>query len=77
MVGEVGCYGGGLVTGEGEDVAEAAAGVDYGFAGFFWRGDAGAGDDLRGAYGGYVGAVFVGVGVGDFFDWVWKGGRGW
>jgi hypothetical protein len=56
MVGEVACYGGGLVGGDGKDVAEAAAGVDNCFAGFFGvRGcDGRVGFDLRGAYGGDV-----------------------
>ena len=56
VVGEVGGDGGGLVAGFGEDVAEAAAGVDDRFAGLFGGGDAGAGDDLRRADGGDVGA---------------------
>ena len=56
MVGEPGLHGGGLVGGEGEDVGEAAAGVDDGFAGFFGLGDGGVGLDLRGADGGDVGA---------------------
>ncbi len=56
MVGEVGCHGGGLVGGEGEDVAEAAAGVDDCFAGFFGVGgcDGRVGFDLSGANGGDV-----------------------
>lgn len=54
VVGEVGFHGGGLVGWQREDVAEAPAGVDDCLAGFFGGGHAGAGDDLRGAYGGDV-----------------------
>ena len=46
----------GLVRREGEDVREAAAGEDNCFASFFWCGDGGAGNDLRRADGGDVGA---------------------
>ena len=54
MVGQVGCDGGSLVRGEGEDVAEAAARVDYCFTGLFRGGDGGSGDDLGCTHGGYV-----------------------
>lgn len=49
-------HGGGLVGGEGEDVGEAAAGEDDGFASFLGLGDGSARHDLRGADGGHVGA---------------------
>ena len=48
-----------LVGWLGEDVAESTAGVDNGLAGFLRRGDAGARDDLRRAYGGDIGATRV------------------
>ena len=57
MVAEEGLHGRGLVVREGEDVGEAAAGVDDCFARFFGRGDGGAWSDLRGADGGDVGAA--------------------
>ena len=47
VVGKVGFHGRGLVGWQGEDVAEAAAGVDDCLAGFLGRGHAGAGHDLR------------------------------
>ena len=53
---EVRLDGAGLVGGHGEDVGEAAAGEDDGFAGLFGLGDGGVGDDLGGADGGDVGA---------------------
>lgn len=54
MVGEERFYGCGLVVGEREDVREAAAGVDDGFAGFFGGNNGGAWANLRGADGGDV-----------------------
>ena len=56
MIGEEAVDRSGLVGWEGEDVGEAAAREDDRFAGFFWRGDGGSGDDLGGADGGNVGA---------------------
>ena len=46
-----------MVGWDGEDIAEAAAGVNDGLAGFLGCGDAGTWDDLRRAYGGDVGAA--------------------
>lgn len=55
MVFEIGGKGRRLVRGRGEDVGETAAGVDYGFGGFFGLGYTGAGLDLGGTDGGDVG----------------------
>ena len=52
----------GLVRGLRKDIAEAAAAVDDGLAGFLWCGDAGAGNYLRGAN------------SGDIRTGCWKGG---
>ena len=57
VVREVGSHGRGLVRWLGEDVAEAAAGVDDGLAGFLGCRDAGTRDDLGRAYGGDIGAA--------------------
>ena len=65
MVAEPSLHGVGLVIREREDVGEAAAGVDDGFAGFFGRGDGRARLDLRGADGGDVGAAAGEGGVED------------
>ena len=48
-----------LVGWLGEDVAESTARVDDGLASFLGRGDAGASDNLRRAYGGDIGATEV------------------
>lgn len=56
MSGEESVNGGCLVSGKGENVGEAAAGVDDGFTGLLWCGDGGAGGDLGSANGGHVGA---------------------
>ncbi len=56
VVAEEGLHGGGLVVRQGEDVGEAAAGEDDGFARLFGLDDGGAGLDLGGADGGDVGA---------------------
>ena len=54
MIFEISLEGSSLVRGGGEDVGEAAAGVDYGLGCFFRLGYAGAGLDLSGAYGGDI-----------------------
>ena len=57
MVRKVGGDGRRLIGWLGEAVAESSAGVNDGLAGFLGCGDASAGDDLRRAYGGDIGAV--------------------